>query len=141
MPEKQQTILVVDDDPNIAKLIRFYLKNQDYLIESAPDGRQGIQMARKGQYDLLLLDMQMPHVDGMTFLRTIADFPSFDTLIIVITAHDPDQAMTALIEKHAYDYIQKPFTANRLRFTIRNALKFAAIRKKYTELINAVIKT
>jgi DNA-binding response OmpR family regulator len=140
MPDKQQTILVVDDDPNIAKLIRFYLKNQNYLIENAPDSRQGIQMARKNQYDLLLLDMQMPHIDGMTFLKTMADIPSFDTLIIVITAHDPDDEMRTLIEKHAYDFIQKPFTANRLRFTIRNALRYAAIQKKYTEMINSVIK-
>lgn len=139
MPEKQQTILVVDDDPNIAKLIRFYLKNQDYQIESTPDSRQGIQMARKDQYDLLLLDMQMPHIDGMTFLKTIAEIPSFETLIIVITAHDPDEEMTVLIEKHAYDFIQKPFTANRLRFTIKNALNYAAIKKKYDEVINSVI--
>jgi DNA-binding NtrC family response regulator len=70
----------------------------------------------------------------------MADIPSFDTLIIVITAHDPDDEMRTLIEKHAYDFIQKPFTANRLRFTIRNALRYAAIQKKYTEMINSVIK-
>ncbi len=140
MTSKTYNLLIIDDDPNIAKLIKFYLKESNFIIETASDGRKGMQSAKNGNYDLLLLDMQMPHMDGLTFLNTISDLPGFDTLIIVVTAHDPNANMMSLIEKHAFDYIQKPFTANRLRLTIHNALKHRALQMKYTELIESVIK-
>jgi len=140
MTGNRQKILVIDDDPNIAKLIRFYLRSPEYIIDTAADGKQGFQVAKNGVYDLLLLDMQMPNMDGMTFMKTISDLPVFDSLIIVITAHDPDDQMMAQIEKNAFDYIQKPFTANRLRLTIHNALRHKTLQAKYTELIKSVIK-
>ncbi len=138
--DKRYKILVVDDDPNIAKLIRFYLDKEKYEIETVADSRAGIQLIKDGSYDLLLLDMQMPHMDGITFIDSITELPSFDTLIIVITAHDPDDKMISIFEKKAFDYIQKPFTANRLRFTVHNALKHKALQLKYTTLIESVIK-
>ena len=137
--DKRYRILVVDDDPNIAKLIRFYLDKTKYEIETVADSRAGIQMIKNGDYDLLLLDMQMPHMDGITFIDSITELPSLDTLIIVITAHDPDDKMISLFEKKTFDYIQKPFTANRLRFTVQNALKHKALQVKYTKLIESVI--
>ena len=139
MMDKRYRILVVDDDPNIAKLIRFYLDKTKYEIETVADSRAGIQMIKNGDYDLLLLDMQMPHMDGITFIDSITELPSLDTLIIVITAHDPDDKMISLFEKKTFDYIQKPFTANRLRFTVQNALKHKALQVKYTKLIESVI--
>ena len=140
MTKPTNKILVVDDDPNISKLIRFYLKQTEYDIDSAADGKLGLQAVKKGRYDLLLLDMQMPHLDGITFMQTIGEIPTFETLIIVITAHDPDDRMMSVIDKYAFDYIQKPFTANRLRHTINNALRHKELQDKYTELIQSVIR-
>jgi len=127
-------ILVVDDDPNMINLIKFYLIKENVEIVPCTDGHEALSILDKTRFDLILIDVQMPRMDGHTLLKKIIKEMKIDIPVIVITAHGPTDNLMELISDGAYDILQKPFTINRLKLTLFNTLRHKNLKDRYTEL-------
>ncbi|MFT7464804.1 MAG: DNA-binding response OmpR family regulator [Pseudohongiellaceae bacterium] len=104
-----KSILVVEDDADIAKLVRMHLQNEGYETTRAEDGREGIQLYDQGNFDLVLLDLMLPHVNGMDVCRHIRTDSRY-VPVIMLTAKGEDANKVAGLEIGADDYITKPFS-------------------------------
>ena len=102
-------ILVVEDDDDIAQLITLHLKNEGYEIVRAEDGREAIQLYDQGSFDMVLLDLMLPHVDGMEVCRHIRNSERY-VPVMMVTAKGEDAHKVAGLEIGADDYVTKPFS-------------------------------
>ncbi|MFH1429466.1 MAG: response regulator [Candidatus Margulisiibacteriota bacterium] len=96
--KKQYTVLVVDDNPDIVKLISAYLRGGIYNIQAAYDGKEALEMVAKHQPDLMLLDIMMPNLDGFGVAQKLKD-DNINLPIIVLTAKDLDDNEIQLLQK------------------------------------------
>lgn len=103
-------VLIIEDDPQIAKIERDYLAVNDFEAEIAMTGDDGIQMALTGQYDLILLDLMLPGADGFAVCRKLRE--TLDIPIIMVTAKQEDIDTIKGLNMGADDYITKPFSPN-----------------------------
>lgn len=116
-----QTILVIDDDEDIVKTIKGNLELDGYAVRFAHEGRSGIELAREHRPHLVVLDLNLPDIDGIKacqFMRREFDFP-----IIMLTARDGLSDMVLGLECGADDYVVKPFNALELSARIKAVLK------------------
>jgi two-component system repressor protein LuxO len=97
-------------------------------------------MLKKTKYDLILADMLMPEMDGYSLLEKINADSKIHSLIIIITAHNLVDDLMRAIGLGAYDILQKPFSANRLKLTIKNAINYQNLSDKYSKLKRTVRK-
>jgi DNA-binding response OmpR family regulator len=114
-------ILLVDDDPNLLVLLAGQLRNDGFDIQTARDGHEALRRLEGGWPDLLILDMMMPRMDGLTLAREIkarADLP-----IIVLSAIDTADSKADLLEEVAEDYVTKPYHYPELRARINRVLR------------------
>ena len=119
-----ERILVVDDDREIARLLRSYLEQAGYSVQVAYDGGTALHALRRERPDLLLLDLMLPDKDGWTVTRTIrSDQQLADTLIIMITARIEDTDKILGLELGADDYITKPFNPREVIARVRALLR------------------
>jgi two-component system, OmpR family, response regulator VanR len=139
MSAKSKHILLVDDDPEIIKLVKIYLKDTEFKITDVQNGISALAAIKKESFDLLIVDRLMPRMDGITLVNKLKDDLNYDGLIIMMSAHDHEDKKLLEIFDHIYDIIPKPFTANRLKLTIRNAFNYKKIQQKYLTIINSVI--
>lgn len=116
-----QTILVVDDQPNVRTLLTDYLTAQGYRVLTAPDGQQGLYVARHERPELILLDIMMPNMDGYQFLSNFRR--ESEAPVIVITARDEETDAVLGLELGADDYVIKPFRMRELSARIRAVLR------------------
>ena len=115
-------ILVVDDDENVLNLERTILEGKGFEVTSAAGGAEALKLLGAGSYDLVLLDVMMPEVDGFTVCRKIKEDPRLKDLpVIFLTARGGGEALAEGFESGAIMYINKPFTANKL-LTIVNTM-------------------
>ena len=115
-------ILVVDDDENILNLEKTILEQKGFDVTSAPGGAEALRVLAGATFDLVLLDVMMPEVDGFTVCRKIKDDPRLkDIPVIFLTAKGGGDALAEGFESGAVMYINKPFTANKL-LTIVNTM-------------------
>lgn len=108
------TVLVIDDDPLIAKLITHKLTRLGFDVHSASDGRAGIEAARRIRPDLMLVDWMMPEMTGLEFCRAIRSSDLASTPIILLTARAQVTDMTDGMDAGATAYITKPFSPREL---------------------------
>ena len=116
-------ILVVDDEKLLVKGIKFNLENEGYQVECAYDGAAAVELARSGGFDLIILDLMMPEVDGLEAcmrIREVSNVP-----IIMLTARSEDTDKIIGFESGADDYITKPFNILELKARIRAMLRRA----------------
>ena len=116
-------ILVVDDEQLLVKGMKFNLENEGYTVETAYDGATAIDMAKTGDFDLIILDLMMPQVDGLTACMRIREFSNVP--IIMLTARSEDADKIIGLESGADDYITKPFNILELKARIRALLRRA----------------
>ena len=114
-------ILVVEDEEKIARFVELELKHEGYEVDKAPDGRAGVELALSRDYDLVLLDILLPQLNGMEVLRRIRREKT--TPAIMLTARDAVMDKVAGLDAGADDYITKPFAIEELLARIRVALK------------------
>ena len=114
-------ILVVDDEKVLVKGVKFNLENEGYSVETAFDGKTAVELARSGDYDLILLDLMMPEVDGLTACMRIREFSNVP--IIMLTARGEDTDKLIGFEYGADDYVTKPFNILELKARIRALLR------------------
>lgn len=115
-------ILVVDDDPDIVELLQYNLEKEGYEVRTAPDGRKAVETARTFSPELVLLDIMMPHMDGIEAGRQLREMPELrQTYILYLTARSEEYSEVAAFEVGADDYITKPIKPRALMSRI-NAL-------------------
>jgi two-component system, NtrC family, nitrogen regulation response regulator NtrX len=121
-------ILVIDDERSIRNTLRDILEYENYKVDDAENGMEGLKLANSKKYDLILLDIKMPGMDGIETLEHIMKFS--DTPVVMISGHGTIETAVEAIKKGAYDYIAKPLDLNRLLVTIRNAVDKANLVKE-----------
>ena len=114
-------ILVVDDDPNIRRVIRITLVAQGYELSDARTGEEALQKAAENKFDLILLDINMPGVGGLETCRQIR--ASSDVAIIMLTVRSAEEDKVKALDSGADDYVTKPFGTPELLARIRAALR------------------
>ena len=114
-------ILLVEDEEKLARMVELELKYEGYQVDKAADGRTGLDMAQTGDYDLILLDIMLPALNGMEVLRRLRR----ESLVpvIMLTARDTVMDKVAGLDAGADDYITKPFALEELLARIRAALR------------------
>ena len=117
-------ILIVEDEPKIARFIELELSHEGYDVDKVADGREGVTMALANDYDLILLDVMLPQLNGLEVLRRVRREKS--TPVIMLTARDAVMDRVAGLDAGADDYITKPFAIEELLARIRVALKHHA---------------
>ncbi len=117
-------ILVVDDEPQILRAGERTLLARDFRVATATDGRAAVGAVRDHEPDLVVLDLNLPHVDGLTACREIRRFSSVP--ILVLSVRDAEQDKVAALDLGADDYLTKPFGAAELLARVRALLRRAA---------------
>jgi two-component system nitrogen regulation response regulator NtrX len=115
------TILLVDDEPNIRRSLEMILKSAGYAIREAASAADAEQRLSEQQYDLMLLDIVMPGLDGLEFLKRVREFSSRPAVIMISGNATIENAVSATKEG-AYDFIEKPISKEKLLLTVKNAL-------------------
>lgn len=113
---------MIDDEKSIRNSLKEVLEYEKYEVDLATEGREGIEMFEKNQYDVVLCDIKMPKMDGIEVLEEIFK-QTTDIPVIMISGHGNIDTAVESIKKGAYDFIQKPLDLNRLLITIKNALE------------------
>jgi two-component system, NtrC family, nitrogen regulation response regulator NtrX len=114
-------VLIVDDERSIRRTLREILEFEEYTVEEAGDGMECLEKLKEGQYDLIILDIKMPKMDGMEVLERIQILAP-DIPVIMISGHANIDTAVEAVKKGAFDFISKPPDLNRLLITLRNAL-------------------
>ena len=122
------TVLIVEDDPTTTDLVRLYLRRDGYRVLTASDGLEGLNVARESQPDLVVLDLMLPKVDGLTVCRELRE--ESNVPIVMLTAMVDEEDRLRGLDLGADDYLTKPFSprelAARVRAVLRRTSKFAA---------------
>ena len=114
-------ILIADDEKAIRKTLKEILEYEGYKIDEAEDGQKAYDMAKDGEYDVILCDIKMPKMDGLEVLDKLKKEGN-EAQIIMISGHGTLETAVDAVKKGAYDFISKPPDLNRLLITVRNAL-------------------
>ena len=114
-------ILVVDDERVLVKGIKFNLENEGYEVATGSDGEEAVELARAGDFDLIILDLMMPKIDGLQACMRIREFSNVP--IIMLTARSEDTDKIIGFECGADDYITKPFNILEVKARIRAMLR------------------
>lgn len=118
-------ILIVEDEEKIARFVELELSHEGYEVDKAADGRAGLELALASDYDLVLLDILLPQLNGMEVLRRLRR--EKNTPVILLTARDAVMDKVAGLDAGADDYITKPFAIEELLARIRVTLKRHAV--------------
>jgi len=121
MTSDRATVLVIDDEPPIRRLLRTTLAAQDYRVIEAADGREGLSLLRHEKPDVLLVDLGLPDIDGLELIRMIrAESP---VPIVVLSSRDDERGKVEALDLGADDYVTKPFGMEELVARLRTALR------------------
>ncbi|MGA9396851.1 MAG: response regulator transcription factor [Anaerolineaceae bacterium] len=118
----QARILIVDDEPNVRFVLEHTLKEGGYILDTAEDGGQAINMVSRTNYDLILLDLQMKPVNGLEVLTAVHERKP-DTVVIILTAHSTIESAVDALRMGAFDYLFKPASPETIRERVREGLK------------------
>jgi two-component system KDP operon response regulator KdpE len=132
--DKKVRILCVEDDPQMRNFLLAQLRARGFQAQAVRDGAQAIDMAAIFQPQLVLLDLSLPSLDGLTFLRRLREWSSAP--VIILSAHDEEPIKIKALDLGADDYLTKPFSLNellaRVRVALRRAEETARLRSSIT---------
>jgi heavy metal response regulator len=124
-------ILLVEDESKVAGFVKRGLVAERYAVDVAPDGKQGLEFARTYQYDLIILDLGLPEMDGNTVLKRVR---AVDTKVpvLILTARDAVQDKVSNFEAGADDYLTKPFAFAELQVRVKALLRRGPVNRAST---------
>lgn len=122
-------ILVAEDERGMRELLAIVLKKEGHDVTLCEDGKVALEAMKKEIFDLVITDLKMPGVDGLSVLKNSKEL-SPDTIVIMITAFGTTETAIEAMKAGAYDYITKPFKVDELKLIIRNALEKKALREQ-----------
>ncbi|MBI5503547.1 MAG: response regulator [Deltaproteobacteria bacterium] len=121
---EQETILVVEDEEDIAELIRYNLEAAQYRVVSAASGEKGLEAARRGHPDLVLLDLMLPGMNGLEVCKALKSEAGTASIpVVMVTARGEEADIVAGLELGAEDYVTKPFSTKVLTARVKAALR------------------
>ncbi|MEK7841566.1 MAG: HD domain-containing phosphohydrolase [Deltaproteobacteria bacterium] len=129
-----ENILIIDDEPVILNLSSEILGTVNYRITTAHDGEEGLKKLIAGDFDLVITDIRMPRMDGMTLIKKIREDISTDIPVIVTTGHGTIEITIESLKHGAQGFIMKPFTPKELRDTVEDTLRKSNIIKENIKL-------
>jgi DNA-binding response OmpR family regulator len=119
-----ETVLVIEDEPAIRDLLRLHLGLAGFTVKEAADGRAGLTLGRAERFDIVILDVMLPGLDGVTVCRALrAEGESRDTPILMLTARDSESDKVVGLESGADDYVAKPFGMRELMARVHALLR------------------
>ena len=121
-------ILIVEDEENLARFMELELLHEGYVVEKAADGRKALEMALSTDFDLILLDIMLPELNGLEVLRRLHN--EKQTPVILLTARDSVMDKVSGLDAGAIDYITKPFAIEELMARIRVAMKYKKVEQR-----------
>ncbi|HKZ57397.1 MAG TPA: response regulator [Thermodesulfovibrionales bacterium] len=131
-------IFVVDDEADLVKLVTYNLKKEGFLVDSAQDGEKVLAKVKKGKYDLIILDLMLPGLQGMELCRIIRNDPKTSSLpIIMLTAKGEEVDRVLGLELGADDYITKPFSPRELVARVKAVLRRTIEKPAADKIIEA----
>jgi len=126
-------VLVVDDEPGLRQSLGLLLTDAGYTVTAEQDGRRALDRATSESFDLILCDVRMPEMDGLTFLRNYRQRGG-GALVIVMSAYGGEDAAIAAMKEGAYDYLPKPFRPDEVVLTLRKAAEREGLREEVAGL-------
>lgn len=123
------TVLVIDDEAQIRKLLELTLKSQEMLVLQAEDGKSGLTLAANHQPDVILLDLGLPDMNGHEVLKALRLW--YENAIIILSVQDGEDDIVKALDEGASDYLTKPFRNAELMARIRSAMKNNPSAVKY----------
>ncbi len=133
-------ILIIDDEKSIRNTLKEILAYEKYEVAEAADGAEGLKLAEKDKYDIILCDIKMPKMDGLEVLEKV-QVTSPEVPVIMISGHGNIETAVEAIKKGAFDYISKPLDLNRMLVTIRNAQERHTLINETKTLKRKIYKT
>jgi phosphate regulon transcriptional regulator PhoB len=133
-------ILVIEDDPDIVELLQYNLEKEDFQVFAATDGKTGLEMAKRGTADLLILDLMLPQLSGIEVCKEIRKSPEHETLpIIMLTARGEETDRVLGLELGADDYVTKPFSIREMVARVKALLRRSEREKDKVESEEALL--
>ena len=139
MADSKYRILVVDDEASMRDVLSIMLQREGYQVDVAADGAKATRHLMENAYDLVISDVQMPHMDGLQLLAHLRERAP-ETVVIMITAFSTTEQAVDAMKQGAYDYITKPFKNEEIRLVVKNALERKVLRHENQELKKALEK-
>lgn len=134
-------LLIVDDEADLVELVSYNLKKEGFIVDSAPDGETALKKIRKGKYDLIILDLMLPGIQGIELCRILRNDPKTKTLpIIMLTAKGEEVDRILGLEMGADDYITKPFSPRELIARVRSVLRRSMVLQAEKPIIERILK-
>jgi len=130
------SILVVDDEKLIVKGIKFSLEQDGMQVDTAYDGEEALELARTNDYDLIILDVMLPKIDGTSVCQQIREFSPVP--VVMVTAKDADMDKIMGLEYGADDYITKPFNILELKARIKAILRRSSMGRQAPAVISSL---
>ncbi len=115
-------VLLIEDESKVANFISMGLHEEGYSVDMAADGRKGLQFINESSYDIILLDLMIPEIDGLEVLKTMRD-RGIDTPVLIITAKSSKEDVVKGLDTGSDDYLTKPFSFDELLARIRALLR------------------
>ena len=133
-------VLIVDDEKSIRKTLRDILEFENYEVDEATNGLDCVVKIKQNKYDVIVLDIKMPKMDGMDALERIQDL-AVETPVVMISGHATIDTAVDAVKKGAFDFISKPPDLNRLLITLRNALDKSSLITEKKVLQRQILTT
>ncbi|MEM9356523.1 MAG: sigma-54 dependent transcriptional regulator [Pseudomonadota bacterium] len=133
MPSRHPRVLIVEDVPSLAQTYKAYLKTESYAVDIVSDGTSALALISAEPPDVLVLDINLPDMTGLDILRKLGE-SQVSTQVVVITSNGSINVAVEAMRLGAFDFIVKPFTADRLRITVGNALERVRLSETVTQL-------
>jgi two-component system chemotaxis response regulator CheY len=120
----KKKVLAVDDSSSIRKMVEFSLKCKGYSVTTAEDGQLALELLARDNYDVIILDINMPRMDGFAFLKKIKNNDAYASIpVIILTTEGQDEDKDTAMSLGITDYIVKPFKPSELTMFVDNLFK------------------
>ncbi len=133
MALEPKKILVVDDEENLRHMMEIILSREGYQVYVAADGEEALALIQSTNMDLILCDIRMPKMDGMSFLEAVSP-RNYHPIVIMMSAYGTIETAVAAMKMGAYDYISKPFQPDEVLLTIKKALDHLSLKDENAQL-------